>query len=42
MVGQVRDPDTGNLLPVSDRVRFRVGGIVEARGDRLEIAIPGY
>ncbi|KQT92228.1 hypothetical protein ASG49_09820 [Marmoricola sp. Leaf446] len=42
MVGQVRDPDTGDLLPVSDRVRFRVEGVVEARGDRLDIAIPGY
>ncbi|ROR92582.1 hypothetical protein [Nocardioides aurantiacus] len=42
MAGQVRDPDSGALLPVTDRVRFRVQGSVVAKGDRLEVAIPGY
>ena len=42
MTGEVRDPGTGRLETVADRVRFRVEGTVTARADGLDVAIPGY
>ena len=41
MTGQYLDRERGVLVPVTDRVRFRVEGTVEARGDRLVVEVRG-
>lgn len=42
MRGKARDFEADTLVPVTDRVPFRVDGTVSARGDRLVVEIPGY
>ena len=42
MRGAVLDRESDTLVPVTDRVPFRVEGTVTATGDRLVVEIPGY